>query len=125
MSKTEESALEKQVERFMKKKKVWQLARFQAQSNQNGLPDRLYLYKGILLGLELKTDKGSPTDLQIKKMEAINENGGIGIIITNVRTVELLLDLIDKYYKTIYAEDCIVRQIRNEIVYRECARSEY
>ena len=68
MAKTKESKLEKEVENFMNKHKVWQLARYQAQSNQNGLPDRIYLYKGILLGLELKTDEGSPTDLQEKKL---------------------------------------------------------
>ena len=58
MAKTEESKLEQEVEKFMREKRIWQLARFQAQYNQNGLPDRLYLYKGLLLGLELKTDKG-------------------------------------------------------------------
>lgn len=99
MSKTEESKLEKQVEKFMKSKKIWQLARFQAQSNQNGLPDRLYLYRGVLLGLELKTDKGSPTDLQLKKLQAINDNGGIGIIVTRVKTIDTLLSLLDRHFE--------------------------
>ena len=43
MSKTKESKLEEEIERLMLKKGIWQLARYQAQSNQNGLPDRLYL----------------------------------------------------------------------------------
>ena len=95
MTKTKESKLEEEVERFMRKKGIWQLARYQAQSNQNGLPDRLYLYKGYLLGLELKTDEGRPTDLQLKKLEEINNNGGIGLIIRNVRTIEKLIEYID------------------------------
>jgi hypothetical protein len=97
MAKTEESKLEKEVENFMKKHRVWQLARYQAASNQNGIPDRLYLYKGLLLGLELKTDKGVPSDLQLRKLKAINDNGGIGLIITNVKTLDLLLKAIDAY----------------------------
>ena len=95
--KTEESRLERQVEDYMKKRRVWQLARYQAQSNQNGIPDRLYLYKGFLLGLELKTKKGNPTDLQLKKIKAINDNGGIGIIVTDIDIIIDLLNIIDKY----------------------------
>ena len=97
MAKTEESKLEKDIERLMQTKGVWQLARYQAQSNQNGLPDRLYLYKGYLLGLELKTDEGTPTKLQLKKIAEINRNGGIGLIVRNVKTVEMIIECINAY----------------------------
>ena len=97
MAKTKESKLEEEIERFMSKRGIWQLARYHAQSNQNGLPDRLYLYKGFLLGLELKTDEGKPTKLQLKKLDAINKNGGIGLIVRNVETVMQLIKLIDFY----------------------------
>lgn len=96
MAKTEESKLEQEVEKFMRHRRIWQLARFQAQSNQNGIPDRLYLYKGLLLGLELKTDKGSPTTLQLIKLKEINNNGGIGLIIKSVDDVKELINIIDK-----------------------------
>lgn len=96
MAKTEESKLEQEVEKFMIHRRIWQLARFQAQSNQNGIPDRLYLYKGLLLGLELKTDKGSPTTLQLIKLKEINNNGGIGLIIKSVDDVKELINIIDK-----------------------------
>lgn len=96
MAKTEESKLEQEVEKFMREKRIWQLARFQAQYNQNGLPDRLYLYKGLLLGLELKTDKGVPTILQLRKLKEINDNGGLGLIIRSVDDVKKLIEIIDK-----------------------------
>lgn len=99
MAKTKESKLEEEAERFMQRKGIWQLARYQAQSNQNGLPDRLYLYKGYLLGLELKTDEGKPTKLQLKKLDEINKNGGIGLIIRNVEEVEHLIKIINFYQK--------------------------
>lgn len=97
MAKTKESKLEQDIEKLMASKCIWQLARYQAQSCQNGLPDRLYLYKGYLLGLELKTDEGKPTKLQLKKIDAINKNGGIGLIVRNVETVEQLVKYIDVY----------------------------
>ena len=96
MAKTEESKLEQEVEKFMREKRIWQLARFQAQYNQNGLPDRLYLYKGLLLGLELKTDKGVPTILQLRKLKEINDNGGIGVIIRSADDVKRLIEIIDR-----------------------------
>lgn len=95
MTKTEESKLEKEVERFMREERVWQLARYQAQSNQNGIPDRLYLYKGFLLGLELKASKGKPTELQLKKLKMINDNGGIGLIVRDINILKDLLYIID------------------------------
>ena len=97
MAKTKEGKLEEQIEKFMKRKGIWQIARYQAQSNQNGLPDRLYLYKGYLLGLELKTDEGEPTDLQLRKISEINKNGGIALIIRNIETLEHLIGCIDDY----------------------------
>ena len=96
MAKTEESKLEQEVEKFMGEKRIWQLARFQAQYNQNGLPDRLYLYKGLLLGLELKTDKGVPTTLQLRKLKEINNNGGLGIIVRSADDVKRLIEIIDR-----------------------------
>lgn len=109
MSKTREGKLEEQVERFMRAKGIWQLARYQAQSNQNGIPDRLYLYKGYLLGLELKTDIGKPTKLQLKKIEEINRNGGIGLLVRDVKTVEKLIKYIDAYedYTEMYNDDIL------------------
>lgn len=104
MSKTEESKLEKEIEKYMKSKGIWQLARYQAQSCQNGLPDRMYLYKGYLLGLELKTDVGKPTKLQLRKIDAINKNGGIGLIVRNVETIMQLIKIIDAY--EVYAHTC-------------------
>lgn len=97
MAKTKESKLEEEVEKFMMSRGIWQLARYQAQSNQNGLPDRLYLYKGYLLGLELKTDEGKPTDLQLRKLEEINNNGGIGVIVRDTDIIEAIIAFIDGF----------------------------
>ena len=112
MAKTKESKLEEEVERLMQRKGIWQLARYQAQSNQNGLPDRLYLYKGYLLGLELKTDEGEPTKLQLRKIDEINKNGGIGLIVRDTKTIEHLIKIIDIYDRVSMTSG---RQIQNEM----------
>lgn len=90
-----ESKIQKDILAFLKRNRVYHF-RFQAQSNLNGLPDVICLYKGFFLGLELKKKNGKPTDLQLKKIKSINENGGIGRIIRSVEEVETLLKEIDE-----------------------------
>ena len=48
-----------------------------------------------MLGIELKKEDGKPTDLQLKKIQAINENGGIGVIIKSVSQLDSLIKYID------------------------------
>ena len=90
-----ESSIQKEILTYLKHKKVFHI-RFQAQSNINGIPDIICCYKGFFLGLELKQEKGKPTELQLKKLEAINNNGGIGVIIKSVEEVKELFDNIDR-----------------------------
>lgn len=89
-----ESKIQRQIIAFLKRKKVYHF-RFQAQSNLNGLPDIICLYKGFFLGLELKKEDGKPTGLQLRKIKTINENGGIGVIIRSVEEVDKILTDID------------------------------
>lgn len=91
-----ESDVQKNIISYLKKKRVYHF-RFQAQYNLNGLPDILCLYKGFFLGLELKREKGgTPTTLQKRKIKAINDNGGIGVIVRSVDEVEEILNNIDR-----------------------------
>ena len=90
-----ESKIQKDILAFLRRNRVYHF-RFQAQSNLNGLPDIICLYKGFFLGLELKKENGKPTELQLKKINSINENGGIGRIIRSVEEVEDLLREIDE-----------------------------
>lgn len=90
-----ESKIQKDILAFLRRNRVYHF-RFQAQSNLNGLPDIICLYKGFFLGLELKKENGKPTELQLKKINSINENGGIGKIIRSVEEVEALLREIDE-----------------------------
>ena len=115
-----ESRIQKDIINYLKSKRVYYF-RFQAQSNLNGLPDIICLYKGFFIGLELKREKGgTPTGLQLRKIKAINDNGGVGIIVRSVYEVEMLLDVINDYYtdNNICSEDILsyyeIRKSANE-----------
>lgn len=115
-----ESKVQEDIISYLKKNRIYHF-RFQAQSNLNGLPDIICLYKGFFIGLELKREKGgTPTGLQLRKIKAINDNGGIGLIVRSVYEVEMLLDVIKDYYtdNNICSEDILsyyeIRKSANE-----------
>ena len=89
-----ESKIQKEILTYLRKNEIFHL-RFQAQSNINGIPDIICCYKGLFIGLELKQEKGKATELQKKKLEAINNAGGIGRIIKSLEEVKALFKEID------------------------------
>lgn len=84
-----ESKIQKEILTYLRKNKIFHL-RFQAQSNINGIPDIICCYKGLFIGLELKQEKGRATELQKKKLDAINNAGGIGVVVRSVEEVDRL-----------------------------------
>lgn len=84
-----ESKIQKEILAYLKANKIFHL-RFQAQSNINGVPDIICCYKGLFIGLELKQENGRATDLQKRKLEAINNAGGIGVVVHSVEEVDKL-----------------------------------
>lgn len=103
-----ESKIQKDILAYLTKNRIYHF-RFQAQSNLNGLPDIICLYKGLFIGLELKREEGGkPTELQLRKIKAINDNGGIGVIIRSVKEVKLLFDIIGGLNIDIYEENSFI-----------------
>lgn len=92
---TPEGKVQNDVKRYLKQNRIYHW-RFQAQSNLNGIPDILCLYRGFFIGLELKREKGGhTTDLQLRKLKNINDNGGIGVLIRSVEDVDKIIKSID------------------------------
>ena len=58
-----------------------------------GIPDIICCCRGQFIALELKAGKGKTTALQDREIAAINEHGGIAIVVneTNINTVLELL----------------------------------
>lgn len=48
---------------------------------KSGIPDLIVCVNGYFLGVELKGDTGTPSDLQKKNVQLINQGGGFGIIL--------------------------------------------
>ena len=48
---------------------------------KSGIPDLILCVNGIFISVELKADKGRPSDLQKLNTKRINEANGIGIIL--------------------------------------------
>lgn len=90
-----EDKVQDRIKSYLTKKRIYHW-RFQAQSNLNGIPDILCLYKGFFIGLELKREKGGhATGLQLRKIKNINENGGIGVLVRSVEDVDKIIKAID------------------------------
>lgn len=88
---TPEGRLSKEVKDYLIRERIW-FRRNQAQSCANGYPDIDFLYLGVYVGIELKVPGNKPTDLQVKKLNAINENGGIGKVVYSLKEVEELVN---------------------------------
>ena len=106
-----EGKVQKEILTYLKENKIFHF-RFQAQSNLNGVPDVICCYKGLFIGLELKREKGGrATGLQEKKLEAINNAGGIGVVVRSVEEVKTLFMLINMMIHN----SSSVKQIRYEM----------
>lgn len=90
-----EDKVQDHIKSYLTKKRIYHW-RFQAQSNLNGIPDILCLYKGFFIGLELKRENGGrATQLQLRKIKNINDNGGIGVLVRSVEDVDKIIKAID------------------------------
>lgn len=57
--------------------KYWGGAKF----TKSGIPDLLVCYCGLFLGIELKSPRGHPDDLQLYQLKEIDKAGGIAILL--------------------------------------------
>lgn len=64
-----------------------------------GVPDIVGCYRGYFFGIECKAGRGKTTALQDKEINAINNAGGIAIVVneTNIDDVDKLLERLNGY----------------------------
>jgi len=77
-----ESAFQKKVIQFLKQQDVWHV-KYWAGSHytKEGIPDILACINGTFHGIELKTDVGQATKLQLYNIRKIKESGGEAYIL--------------------------------------------
>lgn len=77
-----ENAFQKKVTDFLKTQNVWFLKYWAgAYYTKQGVPDILACINGKFHGIELKTDTGNPTKLQLYNIKKIKEAGGEAYIL--------------------------------------------
>lgn len=89
-----ETRIQRLIQKFLNDNKVlnWR----NSDTTHSGMPDLMACYKGYLIGLEVKTETGRPTELQKRKIQSIIDAGGYGIFPTSVQDVVALLKKITK-----------------------------
>lgn len=71
-----EKAFENKVKGMLKDHNCWTLKTWSNGVQRSGVPDLLVCCNGWFVGVELKADKGKPSDLQRWNLRKIYESGG-------------------------------------------------
>jgi Holliday junction resolvase len=64
-------------------------------TNKKGVPDIIACYRGEYLALEVKNEKGRPSELQLWNIEEIRKSGGVADIVRSWEDVAILLRRMD------------------------------
>lgn len=76
-----EKNFENRVKKWLKEHGAWYLKTWGGGYQRNGIPDLLICWKGKFIGVELKAENGTASELQKYELKTINDAGGIGIIL--------------------------------------------
>ena len=77
---------------------AWYTKIHQEGHGRKGIPDLIACYRGVFLGIEVKTPDGRPTGPQVVELNGIRDAGGIGIIARSADDVREYLGEIDQWY---------------------------
>lgn len=88
-----ETKIQREIQDLLNKKRIinWRMS----DSKVSGMPDLIAVYRGYVLGLEVKTDTGKPTELQNRVIRSIRDAEGFAYIVTSTRDVLNALHLVD------------------------------
>ena len=84
MAQTPEAKVKKFVKDFMFSnfEDIWFYSAPGGMFGNSGVPDHLYLWKGVFIAIEAKADGNSPTALQWKHLKHIARQGGVAAVVT-------------------------------------------
>jgi hypothetical protein len=85
-----EKDFENEIRKFLNKKKIYHFKFWGGNyktthgsfiMTKKGVPDLICVVNGVFVGLEIKNEKGKPTEEQIKNLGEINACGGLGFVV--------------------------------------------
>lgn len=84
MAKTAEAKVKEFISKFMDENfpDSWKFSPASGMFGNTGVPDRLYLWKGVFIAIEAKAEGNSPTTLQWKHLRHIARQGGVAAVVT-------------------------------------------
>lgn len=85
-----ESAVEAALVRHARAQGIW-TRKFSSPAHA-GVPDRIFMYNGKVLFMEVKRPGEKPTKLQLYELEQIKAAGGLGVWVDNVAEGKSWLD---------------------------------
>ena len=77
----QEKNFEEKIKIFLKSKGCWYVKYFANRMTKSGIPDILACVNGYFVAIEVKAEKGKPSDLQYYHQEQIRKASGISIIL--------------------------------------------
>jgi len=96
MARTPEGRVKDAVVKILKTHSVFYFFPATFGMGSSGIPDIVACYKGVFIGIECKAGKNKPTALQLAKISAIIEAGGVAIVVNeeNINKVTTMLHAI-------------------------------
>lgn len=76
-----EKIFENKIKRMLKDNGAYFVKFFANGFTRSGVPDILACVNGYFVGIEVKAETGSPSDLQLYNIEQIRDAGGFGFVV--------------------------------------------
>lgn len=99
---TPEGKVKAKLSAMLKGMRVWYFLPGNNGYGKSGIPDYVLCWYGKFIGVEVKSAKGKPTDLQLRTGAQIQEAGGKWLIVRNEEDIEalesMLIVLRDTYH---------------------------
>lgn len=91
-----EKNFENKIKKYLKDNGAYFVKYFANRMTKVGIPDILACVNGYFMGIEVKAEKGTPSELQIYNIKQINEALGLGVIV-RPSDFEKLKEIIDAF----------------------------
>lgn len=99
-----EKIFETRVKKYIEGKGGWQVKFFANKYTKVGVPDIISCINGYFVGIEVKADRGSPTELQLHTIKQIRDAGGFAFVLYP-SGYEFFKEFVDDLKKDIFNTD--------------------
>lgn len=96
--------------------KAWGFKFHAGTYTQSGIPDLIYCINGRFVAIEVKKEKGKPTELQKRKIKKIIQDGGVAVIIkpSQFEDLKKLIMAVEKKPFKNSVVDVLIKKINKE-----------